>query len=299
MLSSEEARWKEEREKALEEWSEIELRFPDGPPLINTNGVTLNGHDCRRQSSDKDHHYFHDSDPLIEEILNENYDHEMAAVASTMSAVHPTTLDVIVQKCLCRPKHHLESNSLKRERTLLLALSTVPYCLASTTQWSILRAFYSAVATFALDDPSLASECPRKGNHWQIVGFQGSDPATDFRGTGILGLIQLYCVVKNLPESKLATIVQLSRGEPNDFPLAVVGINITALLVARLRNGELLESAVACGGYLKAINQLYQSSLVLFCKQWKEENCSVKDCQHLLNRIDSLLRHSQKTLLNS
>ncbi|EYC03412.1 hypothetical protein Y032_0094g2744 [Ancylostoma ceylanicum] len=58
-------------------------------------------------------------------------------------------------------------------------------------------------------------------------------------------------------------------------------------------------SAIACGGYLKAMNKLYQSSLILFCKQWKEENCSVKDCQHILNRIDSLLRHSQKTLLNS
>ncbi|EYC03407.1 hypothetical protein Y032_0094g2740 [Ancylostoma ceylanicum] len=216
--------------------------FPDGPPPIHSYGVTQNGNGLRRRSSDKDDkHHFHDPDPLIEEILNEDYEQEMAAVASTMCAVNPSTLDTIVRKCLCRPKHHLENHTLKRERTLLLALSTVPYCNASTSQWSLLRAFYSAVATFALDDPSLASECPRKGNHWQIVGFQGSDPATDFRGTGILSLIQLYSSVKSLPESKLATIVQLSRNEPNDFPLAVVGINITSMLVTRLRNGDLLE----------------------------------------------------------
>jgi hypothetical protein len=26
-------------------------------------------------------------------------------------------------------------------------------------------------------------------NEWQEIGFQGNDPATDFRGTGLLGLI--------------------------------------------------------------------------------------------------------------
>ncbi|PIO71722.1 hypothetical protein TELCIR_06376 [Teladorsagia circumcincta] len=57
--------------------------------------------------------------------------------------------------------------------------------------------------------------------------LSGSDPATDFRGTGILGLIQLYCMARDLPR---------------DFPLAVVGINITAILITRLRHGELHEN---------------------------------------------------------
>ncbi|KAK6048600.1 ELMO/CED-12 family protein, partial [Cooperia oncophora] len=150
--------------------------------------------------------------------------------------------------------------------------------------------------------------CPRKGGHWQTVGFQavvigewfsGSDPATDFRGTGILGLLQLYCMAKELPEGKLAEIVHLSRQEPNDFPLAVVGINITAILIARLKQGELLESAITAGGYLKAMNKLYQSSILVFCKHWREENCTVKDCQQILNRVTLLLRNSPQTLLNS
>ncbi|VDM65303.1 unnamed protein product [Strongylus vulgaris] len=48
----------------------------------------------------------------------------MAAVASTMTSVRPSTMNMIVQKCLCRPKQYVENSSLKRERTLLLALST-------------------------------------------------------------------------------------------------------------------------------------------------------------------------------
>ena len=30
----------------------------------------------------------------------------------------------------------------------------------------------------------------RYGNHWNKIGFQGRDPATDLRATGILSLLQ-------------------------------------------------------------------------------------------------------------
>ncbi|KAK5981616.1 Engulfment and cell motility domain containing protein [Trichostrongylus colubriformis] len=331
MPNPEEERWIEERRKVIEEWSDanphsnvpttripnpmhgmlravdqtptkkysIELRFPDGPL---TSQTTLPGsvHPARRGSAGTANgHYFQNQDPLIEEILNEDYSEEMKTVASTMTPVQPSSLDMLVSRCLCRPKPHMESHSLKRERNLLLALSTVSYCNASTSQWALLRSFYTSVAALVLDPPNLVSDCPRKGNHWQDVGFQGTDPATDFRGTGILGLIQLYCMAKDLPEGKLAEIVHMSRQEPHDFPLAVVGINITAILINSLRQGELLESAVTVGGYLKAMNKLYQSSLLVFCEQWREQNCTVKDCQSLLNRITSLLRNSQQTLLKS
>lgn len=33
---------------------------------------------------------------------------------------------------------------------------------------------------------------PRYGPHWTALGFQGDDPATDLRGAGMLGLLQLF-----------------------------------------------------------------------------------------------------------
>ncbi|KAG5453508.1 ELMO domain-containing protein 3 [Clonorchis sinensis] len=33
--------------------------------------------------------------------------------------------------------------------------------------------------------------CLTKGDHWQLIGFQGSDPTTDFRGAGLLALLCL------------------------------------------------------------------------------------------------------------
>ncbi|KJH50743.1 ELMO/CED-12 family protein [Dictyocaulus viviparus] len=305
-MVKEEEQLKEEHEKAIEEWSEIELKLPDSAQVRQIETLTGLGNQQRISIGGQ---YFHHPDPLIEAILNEDYQQEMVtmefvikcdhfenAVASTMSRVPTSTLNSLVSKCLCRPSPRLESKSLNRERLLLLALSTVPYCNASTSQWLLLKAFYSTMSPLALDNHSQLFECSRKGDHWQIVGFQGCDPATDFRGTGILGLIQLYSMAKCLPETKLKEIVKLSRTEPNDFPLAVVGINITALLVTRLRCGDLLESAINYGGYLKAINKLHHACILTFCKQWKDENCTVKDCQHLLIRISDLLRHSRKHL---
>ena len=55
---------------------------------------------------------------------------------------------------------------------------------------SMLRTIYRQLTSTTLD-------CPRYGDHWQQIGFQGTDPSTDLRGVGILGLVQ----VKYLQES--------------------------------------------------------------------------------------------------
>lgn len=35
----------------------------------------------------------------------------------------------------------------------------------------------------------------RYGNHWNQIGFQGRDPATDLRSTGVLSIIQWYLFI--------------------------------------------------------------------------------------------------------
>merc|ERR1719231_268702 len=61
----------------------------------------------------------------------------------------------------------------------------------------------------------------RQSEKWKELGFQGLDPATDFRGGGYLALEHLLKFVVG------------SRGERHDpsFPLAIASINCTAMLV--------------------------------------------------------------------
>ena len=70
----------------------------------------------------------------------------------------------------------------------------------------------------------------RVSEQWKLLGFQGTDPATDFRGMGLLGLNNLIYFAENYTESfrKIVT-VQAERKE-RDYPVAVAGINVTQLL---------------------------------------------------------------------
>lgn len=57
----------------------------------------------------------------------------------------------------------------------------------------VLRALW-----WALKDEPLAA---RKTKQWTEIGFQGDDPATDFRGMGMLGLTQLVFLAERFPDA--------------------------------------------------------------------------------------------------
>lgn len=65
----------------------------------------------------------------------------------------------------------------------------------------------------------------RRCNQWQDIGFQGVDPATDFRGAGILGLQTLLYFASSF--NSLARRVL----EEASYSFAITGINITAWLL--------------------------------------------------------------------
>ena len=47
---------------------------------------------------------------------------------------------------------------------------------------AMLRTIYRQLTSTRVD-------CPRYGEHWEAIGFQGTDPSTDLRGVGVLGLV--------------------------------------------------------------------------------------------------------------
>jgi ELMO domain-containing protein len=71
---------------------------------------------------------------------------------------------------------------------------------------------------------------------WAELGFQGTNPSTDFRGMGLFGLHQLVYLAK---ESETASML-LDSGHPlRYYPFACVGINISAFTVELLRGRHL------------------------------------------------------------
>ncbi|KAF9429694.1 hypothetical protein BGZ94_009845 [Podila epigama] len=78
----------------------------------------------------------------------------------------------------------------------------------------------------------------RYTKQWTDIGFQGKDPATDFRGMGMLGLDDLVYYAKYYPESSKKAL-ECSHHETQWYSFAIVGINITAFAVQTLRTRQL------------------------------------------------------------
>ena len=73
---------------------------------------------------------------------------------------------------------------------------------------------------------------------WVSIGFQGSDPITDFRGGGLLSLSQLIYFCENYPEKARNLNVRASH-PTKGYGLAITGINLTVLLTKALQAGAL------------------------------------------------------------
>lgn len=70
---------------------------------------------------------------------------------------------------------------------------------------------------------------------WQMIGFQGDDPATDFRGMGMLGLENILYFTKEYTGSA-RHLLSHSQHPKYGYTLAVVAINISHMAWRLLMN---------------------------------------------------------------
>lgn len=116
----------------------------------------------------------------------------------------------------------------------------------------------------------------RKCKQWEKLGFQGKDPATDFRGMGYLALIQLsyFATV----HTELARSVLLKSQSPHQgYPFALVGIHTTQFLSNLLSTRSLrfqlftLADRNTDAFTLDRFNELFVFVFVEFDKFWRQE----------------------------
>lgn len=78
----------------------------------------------------------------------------------------------------------------------------------------------------------------RYSSRWTEIGFQGKNPATDFRGMGILSLKCLIYLLEQAP-AKGFKIFGQSQHPKYGYSFAVMGISFTGTVFELLRNGKL------------------------------------------------------------
>ena len=104
----------------------------------------------------------------------------------------------------------------------------------------------------------------RYTKQWGEIGFQGKNPATDFRGMGILSLKNLLYFLESKPE-EAKRLFSLSQHPNLGYPFAVAGINITGLVFDLLRSGKLKAYFYSTDVVKYSLNDFQELFLNMFC----------------------------------
>ena len=200
---------------------------------------------------------------------------------SSNSFLNKSSLVLKWLKCSClQPK--LNSN-LEEEKRLVFAISSQQLHDENPLHFKVLLTLFKLLTGSKID-------CPRFGSHWEQVGFQGNDPATDLRGVGCLGLINaLYFVMTPEIFPLAKDIYLISISENQNFPFMVLSINVTRIALHALRDGLLNRHIIQENSVWSALNFFYVAVMFHVFKIWKHEYKTIKDSGYVLKGNEIVL----------
>ncbi|KAG0152065.1 hypothetical protein CROQUDRAFT_85773 [Cronartium quercuum f. sp. fusiforme G11] len=104
---------------------------------------------------------------------------------------------------------------------------------------------------------------------WQEIGFQGCDPATDFRGSASLGLDALIHFGKRYGKAAQALVEEAVDGGPSWYPWALASINITWWCVSLAKQHNLQYFFLLSSGDVQPFLVLQTRLTLLFHSYWR------------------------------
>jgi len=131
---------------------------------------------------------------------------------------------------------------------------------------------------------------PLKSELWKEMGWQGTDPSTDFRGGGLISLENLIFFARNYPKS-FQMLLNKVQGQRSDweYPFAVAGINISFMLVQMLDLQSSVPSSKSGIRFLEllgrdenAFDHLYCVAFRLLDAQWLVKRASYMEFNEVM-----------------
>ncbi|KAK7933870.1 hypothetical protein WMY93_004766 [Mugilogobius chulae] len=256
----------EELEKARQEWEAVESVQPvisedsTPTPLISFNEALQ---------------YFQTTD--LGDLLK-----------NIQPTIRRTGLAAISHFLFGPPRLHRE---LLEERDLVFAIAQCPVDNSQPIHMRVLQTIYKRLVGSKLD-------CPRFGVHWETIGFQGTDPATDLRGTGFLGLMHsLYFVMdpEMLPLAR--DIYKLSQHPTQNFPFSVMSINMTRIALQVLREEALSKECNRRQQVVGVLNEFYVATYLHLYQLWKTQQKTIADSGFVLKEVELFAKKNPKQML--
>lgn len=117
-----------------------------------------------------------------------------------------------------------------------------------------------------MPDEKLSS---RISDQWTRIGFQGKDPAQDFRGMGMLGLDDLAYFVNTYPAQARRLLHNAQGPSKSWYSFAIVSIQISAFCVQVLRMHALQYLFYTYGLDNKIYHEFYCLVFIRFDEYWQ------------------------------
>ncbi|KAJ6803568.1 uncharacterized protein M6B38_188835 [Iris pallida] len=140
---------------------------------------------------------------------------------------------------------------------------------------------------------------PLKSEAWKEMGWQGSDPSTDFRSAGFISLENLIFFAKNYPGS-FQRLLHKQDGKRSDweYPFAAAGVNISFMLTQMLglNPGTSISKAGTrfvefLGSDEMAFDNLYCIAFQMLDSKWVSMHASYMEFNVVLKSTRAQLEH--------
>lgn len=178
--------------------------------------------------------------------------------------------------------------SLASERDQILAYSKVSFQNDNELHFDILRSIFIKLTG--------NYNCPRYGSHWEIIGFQGKDPAMDLRGAGMLGLLQILAFVTSHCET-LKEALAFSLKDKLNPPLCSSMLGVTLIVMDLVREGRLNGQINSQRSAINAINNIYFAIYYKIYSTFKNENMKIEQYQTLLRDVTEATKRNPHRVL--
>ncbi|KAL4232066.1 ELMO domain-containing protein 3 [Mactra antiquata] len=225
------------------------------------------------------------SHELIETLKQEDF-------TSVVSQIVPTTerhgFAAFVNFLFGPPKLHRD---LINDRDRIFCIAATQLENSNESHMRTLQTIYKCLTGSKFD-------CPRFGTHWEEIGFQGTDPGTDLRGTGILSLLNLISLLKDPKTLQLASdIYRLSLHPVQNFPFCIMGINLSRIVIQALREGMLNKECNRRQDVFSVINDFYTALYLQMYQVWKTKGKTIADSGFVIKDIEARAKKNPRETL--
>ncbi|XP_024414258.2 ELMO domain-containing protein 3 isoform X1 [Desmodus rotundus] len=188
------------------------------------------------------------------------------------------------------PKLH---QGLREERDLVLTIAQCGLDSQDPVHGRVLQTIYKKLTGSKFD-------CALLGDHWEDLGFQGANPATDLRGAGFLALLHLLYLVMDSKTLLMAQeIFRLSRHHIQQFPFCLMSVNITRIAIQALREECLSRECNRQQKVIPVVNSFYAATFLHLAQVWKTQQKTISDSGCVLKDLEALAKKSPRRLLKT